>query len=78
MTPFLGTYVNIFNSKVVFAKNCQIVQQEKNMYKNMYFYIETYSYMERERTGKQMGLRVNIWYVYLKGMFVFFLHSPLS
>lgn len=36
MIPFLIRHVNIFSSEVVVsAKKCQIVQQEKNIYKNI-------------------------------------------
>lgn len=56
MVPFQGTHVNIFSSKVVVAaKNCQIVQQEKNTYKNN-VYISLYRYVYGEGEGK-----VNKW-----------------
>lgn len=57
MTLFLGTHVNIFSSKVVVsAKNCQIVQQEKSIWKYMCISLDRYiSVWRGRRKSKQMG-----------------------
>lgn len=57
MTPFLETHVNMFiNTVVMVAKNCQIVQQEKNMYKNICTFLNIDMRVWRgRRKGKPMG-----------------------